>query len=221
MKRGASERVEAGAEAVKKAKDAEVLAVEIEAKWFVDAGFQAKLGEVHAQLVQSRTIQRRSILDVDPKSVPAGIQRWVRVREEGKTTTLTLKNMSDGTTITGVKEIETVVESYDKTVAILEMVGVHKRAYQENARETWSLNGCQVTVDEWPGLQLFIEVEGPSERIVYDTANMLGLKKENARFGSIDLLYQSMLGIDPKKFNQIPVLTFENADEVLGPLKRQ
>ncbi len=41
-----------------------------------------------------------------------------------------------------------------------------------------------------------MEVEGPTEESVWETASKLGFKKNQAKFGSVDTTYQHYYGIE-------------------------
>lgn len=221
-KRSAPQTIEQPDSKKQKKEPQSAIKAELEVKFWIDIEkFKEKLSEVGATHVQERTVMKRKIWDVDPSLVPEGVQRWVRVRDEGKgKTTLTLKSMSSNKTITGTGEVEMLVGDFSACSSFLDLVGLKSRAYQENARDTWDVEGCQVTIDEWPGLRPFVEIEGESEELVYSVSEKLGFQKEDAMFGSIDGLYEKELGIASSVFIRIPSLTFENADEVLAKHKK-
>jgi len=203
----------------KQEKENTALKTEIEVKYFVGKEeIKKTLQRIDGKLNQVRTVMRRKIFDVDPAFIPLGVQKWLRLRDEGKgKTTLTLKQLTDQKSITGVKEIEIVISDFESCAALLESVGLKPRAYQENARETWELGQCIVCIDEWPGLPDFIEIEGPNKESVYWCAKEMGLEGKEELFGSIDNLYEKVLGVPSSTLIKIPKLTFENADEVLAP----
>src|SRR5690606_30295966 len=122
----------------------------------------------------------------------------------------------DKTKIDGVKEVEIIVDDFEEACNLLVNIGLTPGPYQENFRETWKFGDCLATIDEWPGLDPFIEIEGPSEQSVQKVTSELGFKFEDSEFGSIDLIYQKTLGINPGSFNSIPRLDFGNYKSVLG-----
>ncbi len=57
--------------------------------------------------------------------------------------------------------------------------GLREKAYQETYRETWKmLDGTEIMLDEWPGIEPFIEIEGVSEDIVREWVEKFGLSYE-------------------------------------------
>lgn len=122
--------------------------------------------------------------------------QWVRLRDEGGKTTLTLKQVTDATHINGTTEIEVEVDDLAKTAELLTALGLRRVRYQQNYREEWRLNGVIYDFDTWPDLPTFLEVEGASEEAVREAVAALGLDYGRARFGSVDLIYRSELRRD-------------------------
>lgn len=79
---------------------------------------------------------------------------------------------------------------------ILRRVGCVEVRYQENYREEWRLGEVAFDFDTWPGLPTFLEIEGPDETSVRQAAALLDLDYAEARFGSVDGIYQSEAGRD-------------------------
>lgn len=167
---------------------------EYEAKFLaVDvADLQAKLSELGAVQSFPRTLLTRRIFEND--ALDAGA--WIRLRDEGTRSTLTLKQVTDATTIDGTREIETEVSDVHAMADILRRVGLTEVRYQENYREEWRLSEVAFDLDTWPGLPTFLEIEGPDEASVRQAAALLNLDYADARFGSVDAIYASEVGRD-------------------------
>ncbi|MGI5119207.1 class IV adenylate cyclase [Marinactinospora thermotolerans] len=167
---------------------------EYEAKFLaVDvAGLQAKLSALGAVQAFPRTLLTRKIFESD--SLDGGA--WLRLRDEGTRSTLTLKQVTDATTIDGTKEIETEVADLHAMADILRRIGLSEVRYQENYREEWRLGDVTFDFDTWPDLPTFLEIEGPDEASVRWAADLLGLDYSEARFGSVDEIYKSEAGRD-------------------------
>ncbi|CAG7643446.1 class IV adenylate cyclase [Actinacidiphila bryophytorum] len=167
---------------------------EYEAKFLaVDvAGLQADLAALGAVQAFPRTLLTRKIFESDALD---GTQ-WVRLRHEGTRTTLTLKQVTDADSIDGTTEIETEVGDVHAMAEILSSIGLREVRYQENYREEWRLGDVAFDFDTWPGLPTFLEIEGPDEQSVREAADLLGLDYTQARFGSVDAIYQTELGRD-------------------------
>ncbi|MGW1789218.1 class IV adenylate cyclase [Streptomyces tubercidicus] len=123
-------------------------------------------------------------------------EQWLRLRDEGGKTTLTLKQVTDASHINGTTEIEVEVSDLEKTAELLKALGLRQVRYQQNYREEWQLGGVTYDLDTWPDLPTFLEVEGSSEQAVRTAVAKLGLDYNEARFGSIDLIYKSELNRD-------------------------
>jgi adenylate cyclase, class 2 len=167
---------------------------EYEAKFLaVDvADLQTRLKTLGAAQAFPRTLLTRKIFEND--SLEGGA--WVRLRDEGTRSTLTLKQVTDSTTIDGTTEIETEVTDLRAMAEILSRLGLAEVRYQENYREEWRWGEIAFDFDTWPDLPTFIEIEGPDEVSVRQAATSLGLDYTQARFGSVDEIYKTELGRD-------------------------
>ena len=167
---------------------------EYEAKFLaVDVtDLQDKLVALGAVQAFPRTLLTRKIFESDALD---GSQ-WIRLRHEGTRTTLTLKQVTDATSIHGTTEIETEVSDLNAMAEILRGVGLREIRYQENFREEWQLGDVAFDFDTWPDLPTFLEIEGPDETAVRKAASRLGLDYDDARFGSVDAIYKSEAGRD-------------------------
>ncbi|MFI7101929.1 class IV adenylate cyclase [Streptomyces sp. NPDC050161] len=123
-------------------------------------------------------------------------EQWLRLRDEGGKTTLTLKQVTDASHINGTTEIEIEVSDLNKTAELLGALGLRQVRFQQNYREEWQLDGVTYDFDTWPDLPTFLEVEGTSEAAVRGAVAALGLDYAEARFGSVDLIYKSELSRD-------------------------
>jgi len=136
----------------------------------VDASLvREKLKNLGAEFVENKD-SRRYVYDFNP----ANPNSWVRLREMGGELTLTIKEIEhDG--IDGTKELEVVVSDFDSMHAILQKLGYKPRAYQENKRESYELDGVQIEIDSWPKIPVYLEIEGKDEASVNDVLKRLDL----------------------------------------------
>ncbi|MEU3945570.1 class IV adenylate cyclase [Streptomyces sp. NPDC029526] len=181
---------------------------EYEAKFLaVDAaGLQAKLTALGAVQALPRTLLTRKIFEND--ALDGGT--WLRLRNEGNRSTITLKQVTDATTIDGTKEIETEVTDLHAMADILRRVGLTEVRFQENYREEWRLGEVAFDFDTWPDLPTFLEIEGPDEASVRQAAALLDLDYSEARFGSVDEIYKSETG---RNILAEPTLLFSDAEK--------
>lgn len=180
---------------------------EYEAKFLsIDvADLKTGLKDLGAVQAFPRTLLTRKIFENDALEGGA----WVRLRDEGTRSTLTLKQVTDATTIDGTTEIETEVTDLHAMAEILVHLGLAEVRYQENYREEWCWGEIAFDFDTWPGLPTFVEIEGPDEASVRHAAAALGLDYSQARFGSVDEIYKTELGHD---ILVEPTLLFANAN---------
>ena len=174
-----------------------------------------KLLSLDAKIKQERKLMRRQTLDFPSGVVPEGERKWARVRDEGNKITMTIKHVIDKSKIDGTKEVEAIVDDFDAACNIYVECGLSKASYQENYREEWELEGSSITIDTWPGLKPFVEIESPSKEQAESLSNKLGFNIEEGLFGSIDLIYEKTLKINPDTINRAPELTFDNFETVL------
>ena len=174
---------------------------------------RARLRAAGATLVRPEYTQKRVVF-----SLPKGHEipgAWLRVRDEGGKTTMSLKVVDPavggaGGNIENQKEICLAVDDFDAAVEFLSLVGADRKAYQETRREMWSLDGADVTVDEWPFLEPFVEVEGRDMVTVRAASEKLGFDYSTALFCSIGTLYVRKYGIDEDRFNnRSPRIAFD------------
>ena len=170
-------------------------------------GLQAMLTALGATLAFPRRLLTRKIFESGTLEVGA----WIRLRDEGERSTLTLKQVTDSAGIDGTTEIETEVTDLNAMAEILTRLGLTEVRYQENYREEWLWGEVAFDFDTWPDLPTFVEVEGPDEASVRRAAAAVGLDYSQARFGSVDEIYKSELGRD---ILAEPTLLFANAREV-------
>jgi len=172
---------------------------EIEAKFLhVNAeDIRNRLQDAGATMKQPMQMMRRVIFDNDEMTKK---HAYLRVRDEGYQVAMTYKQF-DEMSLTGAKEIEFTVSDYDAAVALIEAIGVKSKSVQETKREIWHLGDAEVVIDEWPWIDQFIEIEAPTENLVKETAQKLGLSWSDAAFGDIMTAYRAEyphLGDAPK-----------------------
>lgn len=143
---------------------------------------------------------------------------YLRIRDEGNgIVTLSVKvhakkdgNMNDQ------KEAESIIYDVESIQRILEKYGFIIKNIQENMREKWRLSQeCTLTIDWWPFLQPYVEIEGVSEQTVFYWADKLGLtvleKKGllKSTFSSVSEIYSETFGINPNIMLSEKILTFD------------
>lgn len=163
---------------------------EIEAKYpdINRTDFLKKLKKSRATLVHPEVLMRRRNFDFPDRKLEK-IGGWVRVRDEGDKTTLIYKQLNDRT-LHGTKEVDVVVGSFEKICEFLLAIGLEQKSYQETKREKWVLDKTEITIDTWPWVPSFVEIEGQSEEEVREISKRLGFDWSNAMHGSVETIYQ-------------------------------
>ncbi len=91
---------------------------------------------------------------------------WVRVRTDGKHSTLTLKEQR-GNDITGREEYEVEVGNFEDTIRIMSRAMPDaSHDYFESHREAYALDGVEIVIDKFPDLPYLLEIEGSSKEAV-------------------------------------------------------
>src|SRR3989338_11599511 len=124
---------------------------------------RAKLKGAAFQLRTLEYLMRRKTFDFS--RVAPGRNKWGRVRQESDKVTMTVKEIR-GFGINDTYEIELVVNNFETATAFFEACDIPAKAFQENMREVWVRDGVEATIDTWPGLNPFVEIEGTNEKVV-------------------------------------------------------
>lgn len=138
---------------------------------------------------------------------------WIRVRDEGDQVSLAYKQLNDRT-LYGTKEVTLAVQDFDLISVFLESVGFIQVSYQETKRERWQLGTVEVTIDTWPWVPSFVELEGPTEEAVRAAAQKLKLDWAEAMHGSVETVYQMHFEITEEEINACPEILFVEVPEV-------
>jgi adenylate cyclase class 2 len=108
------------------------------------------------------------------------------------------------------KEAMVTLTDFDEGVALLKALGCKEKAYQETRRELWMLDGVEVTIDEWPFLDLMVEIEGKNEAEVRAAAEKLGFEWSEAKFTAAGAMYVEKYGKSEEQVaNGTPRIVFD------------
>jgi adenylate cyclase, class 2 len=104
------------------------------------------------------------------------LKRWLRLRSDGKTTRFTMKENRAGKH-ENVHEYELSVDDF-KTMGLIiqEVFSKNKKAYVESERDEYVLEGTEVTLNKWPKIPPFMEIEGRSKEKINDVYKKLKIK---------------------------------------------
>lgn len=172
-----------------------------------------RLDQAGAELVQPEILMRRVIFDLGSRS-------FVRVRDEGNKITLSCKHLEE-LSLSGMKEICVNVSSYADTIELLKCAGLQIKANQETLRETWKLDGAEITIDTWPWIPTFLEIEGTSEETVMTVAEKLGFRMNDAHYGAVDEIYKLYYDVKNEDINSCPEIKFTEVPMWLEEKRRK
>ncbi|MFA6536253.1 MAG: CYTH domain-containing protein [Candidatus Paceibacterota bacterium] len=181
---------------------------EVEAK-FLDidvAGLRLKLKEIGATLEHSERPMRRKTYD-DKASSLRKVGGWIRLRDEGDKITLSYKQLNDRT-LHGTKEITVIVSDFETTDKLLGIVGFEEKSFQETKREKWVLAESEITIDTWPWIPTFVEIESPNEEVIKKVSRLLGLNWGEALHGSVETAYQKYYNVTEDEIDDWREITF-------------
>jgi adenylate cyclase class 2 len=161
---------------------------EIEAKLKVDdlAPVREKLTAAGATWV-SKVRETNTYFEIVGED--AALRTRHEVDEAGKPRgRVTYKGPRRGGAFKTRQELEFDVSDASVAARLLELCGHRPVLVFEKLRETFTLDGCEVVLDELPILGTFVEVEGPDEPSIYAVVHRLGLNADD----SLDQGYASM-----------------------------
>jgi len=181
---------------------------EIEAK-FININsddIRRRLKNLDAKLVHPELLMKRKVFDYPDERLNK-VNGWIRVRDEGNEVTLSYKQLNDRT-LHGTKEISVKVDDFENSCNLLLAMGLKLISYQETKREKWLLSGNEVTIDTWPWIPTFLEIEGPEEKSLKEVAKKLGLQWSEAMHGSVETVYQKDFKVTEDEINSWESITF-------------
>jgi adenylate cyclase, class 2 len=144
---------------------------------------------------EPETLMKRWVFDMGKEG------EWIRLRHDGKKTTITYKHKS-GSKISETEEIEIEVGDFDKTAEILSKLDFKNIYYQENKRHLFKLKDIEFSIDTWPKIPSHLEVESSSEEKVHEGLKLLGLEGKDVGNLGIKDIYKKY-GIDIHSFKRL------------------
>ncbi|MBI2065577.1 MAG: CYTH domain-containing protein [Candidatus Zambryskibacteria bacterium] len=176
------------------------------------------LSDAGATLIHEERLMRRKTFD-DFSGNLRKIGGWIRVRDEGDKVTLAYKQLNDRT-LYGTKEISLDVSDFETACNFLLATGFDCKAYQETKRERWELDGVEVTIDTWPWIPPFVEIEGTLEEDLKAVARKLRLDWNTALYGSVEVAYQAMYDVTENEVDSWENITFSPVPDWLEVKRR-
>jgi len=184
---------------------------EIEVK-FLDINvedIEKKLADIGAKKEFHRLYKVRAFDYPDLRLNSCGA--WIRLRDEGDKIRLAYKERLGFTghkgeeNDQGMKEIELVVESFDKTAKFLESIGLKEKFREEKRRTRYLFDGIEFDIDEAPALKPYLEIEAKSWTEIDRAIELLELDPADKKIFSAYQVYQ-LAGINQ---NDYAIITFD------------
>ena len=116
---------------------------------------------------------------------------------------MTIKEIKDKNAIVEAEALEVKVDDFDVTNEILNQLGFIAHNYQENYRKVFILDNTEISIDSWPLIPVYAEVEGKSDRDVINTLNKLGYSLNDVTALDIEFIYEKIYGIDMKRIKKL------------------
>ena len=187
--------------------------IEFEAKFYPveKESFRKKLRSMGAELLIPERKMIRIVAD-DKENPILTKSGYIRIRDEDNLLRLSLKITAKWSgKLSDQKEIDVEVSDFKRTKSIIEACGIKFNRRQETLREEWEYNGAQITIDTWPGLDTYSEIETDSEKKVKEIALKLDLDWDKKIIVPAADIYAKVYGISiDEVLEKISYITFEN-----------
>ena len=178
-----------------------------------------KLKTVGAKMIFPERMMKRRVFDFKDKKLEEK-GAWMRVRDEGDKITLSYKCLKDRT-LHGTEEITLEIDNFVLACELLKTIGLHEKAYQETKREKWDLDGVEVTIDTWPWIPTFVELEADAEEKIKTAVQKLGLDWSKAMHGSVETVYQQHYEATEQEIDNWESITFVPVPEWLEKKRKK
>ena len=126
---------------------------------------------------------------------PVNESKWIRLRTNGRKSTLTIKEVK-GSSKMGARELEIEVSDFEETNRILNELGYHYRNRQENYRHIFMLDGAEISIDTWPMIDPYAEIEADTKEDIDRVLKMLGISVDQITELDVSSIYSKIYGID-------------------------
>jgi adenylate cyclase, class 2 len=194
---------------------------EIEGKFLnVDAEkLRIILSEKGAVMKYGERLMKRKVFDYpDNRLNKEGA--WIRVRDEGDgKITMSYKKLVDRT-LNGTKEINFDVSDFETACNFLQACGFNNKSYQETKREKWIMGESEITIDTWPWIPTFVEIESETEEELHNVSDSLGFDWNKIQHGSVETAYQEYYEVTEEEVDSWENITFVPVPEWLEIKKK-
>ena len=141
---------------------------------------------------QSEYLQKRYVYDFNPVNP----KKWIRIRTNGVKNTITIKEIINNQVIDGTNELEVEVSDFNKANFILKELGYVPRNYQENHRIVYNLNEVEISIDTWPKIPTYVELEAKSEELIKKLLSIIEYNEKDLTTLDVASIYMNVYGIN-------------------------
>ena len=143
---------------------------------------------------------------------PVRPNSWIRLRTNGQTTTLAIKEVNS-TQIDGTKECEIIVSDFQTTDELLNKLGYTARSRQENRRIQFVLDNVEIDIDFWPFIPPFVEFEAENQKQIESVCKKLGIDFCDTTSIDVEKIY-NLYGYDLAKLPEIILLEEDKKNKI-------
>jgi adenylate cyclase, class 2 len=170
---------------------------------------EMRLQELKAHLIQHRTHETNLRFDNANNDLRNSL-RVLRLRQDEKARfTFKGPSVEKAGDVLSRREIEFVVEDFDRAKEFLEALGYGVVVFYEKLRTTYELNDIHIMLDELPYGE-FVEIEGENVDEIQNIANLLGLKWDVMVKAGYHALFERVAGKYNLEISQLSFAALQN-----------
>ncbi len=121
----------------------------------------------------------------------------------------------------GTKEVTVVVDNFEKCCEWCEVIGLVSKSYQETRREKWIIDRSEITLDTWPWIPTFVEIESPNEEMLRSLTKQLGFNWSDGLHGSVETAYQKYFDVTEDEIDGWKLITFTPTPDWLDTKRKK
>ena len=133
---------------------------------------------------------------------------------------MSYKRLEDRT-LHGTKEITFDISDFDAGCDFLIASGFDMKSYQETKREKWIYKKSEITIDTWPWIPTFVEIESETEEEIKQVAKEIGFDWKDALHGSVENAYQHVYDVSEDEIDGWESITFSPIPDWLEIRKKK
>ena len=140
--------------------------------------------------------------------------KWIRLRQTGETTTLTIKKIANSKgeyDLDAVVETEFEVPNVETGKSFLADMGYFPALHQKKMRIAYDYANTEIVIDKWPKIPPYVEVEGKTKEDICAVVKALGFRADDMKVMNTDDVY-TLNGLDLYSFKELDFSPEEEAE---------